>query len=163
MTDPISHFGRMAQMDSNVRQAAKTEKRPAADQAAAAQSGSSAAARPRRVTAPPLPATGERAHPRVAVFTDKLDWHVDETLKAFRALGARPVAVRLSACRIDTSRPHGLAIPGFHDLPDLAVVRAIGDGTERRASPRTTSTQTTVLSSKCKQSTSSPAQVSAYC
>ena len=47
MTDPISHFGRMAQMDSNVRQAAKTEKRPAADQAAAAQSGSSAAARPR--------------------------------------------------------------------------------------------------------------------
>lgn len=80
------------------------------------------------MTAPPLPATGERAHPRVAVFTDKLDWHVDETLKAFRALGARPVAVRLSACRIDTSRPHGLAIPGFHDLPDLAVVRAIGDG-----------------------------------
>jgi len=80
------------------------------------------------VTASPLPATGERAHPRVAVFTDKLDWHVDETLKAFRALGARPVAVRLSACRIDTSRPHGLAIPGFHDLPDLAVVRAIGDG-----------------------------------
>jgi tetrahydromethanopterin:alpha-L-glutamate ligase len=80
------------------------------------------------VTASPLPATGERAHPRVAVFTDKLDWHVDETLKAFRALDARPVAVRLSACRIDTSRPHGLAIPGFHDLPDLAVVRAIGDG-----------------------------------
>lgn len=80
------------------------------------------------MTASPLPATGERAHPRVAVFTDKLDWHVDETLKAFRALGARPVAVRLSACRIDTSRPHGLAIPGFHDLPDLAVVRAIGDG-----------------------------------
>ncbi len=80
------------------------------------------------MTASPLPATGERAHPRVAVFTDKLDWHVDETLKAFRALDARPVAVRLSACRIDTSRPHGLAIPGFHDLPDLAVVRAIGDG-----------------------------------
>lgn len=80
------------------------------------------------MTASPLPATGERAHPRVAVFTDKLDWHVDETLKAFRALGARPVAVRLSACRIDTSRPHGLAIPGFRDLPDLAVVRAIGDG-----------------------------------
>ena len=34
---------------------------------------------------------------------------------------------------------------------------------KRRASQRTTSTQTTVLSSKCKQSTSSPAQVSAYC
>ena len=76
----------------------------------------------------PLPAYGERAPPRVAVFTDKLDWHVDETLKAYRALGARPVAVRLSACRIDTARPHGLAIPGFRNLPDLAVVRAIGDG-----------------------------------
>ncbi|CAJ0889861.1 hypothetical protein AMST5_03997 [freshwater sediment metagenome] len=66
--------------------------------------------------------------PRVAVFTDKLDWHVDHTLAAFRALGATPVAVRLSACRIDTSRPDGLAIPGFHALPDLAIVRAIGDG-----------------------------------
>ena len=31
MTDPISHFGRMAQMDSNVRQSAKAEKRPADD------------------------------------------------------------------------------------------------------------------------------------
>lgn len=65
---------------------------------------------------------------RVAVFTDKLDWHVEHTLAAFRALGATPIAVRLFACRIDTTRPHGLAIPGFHDLPDLAVVRAIGDG-----------------------------------
>lgn len=27
MTDPISHFSRMAQMDANVRQAAKAEKR----------------------------------------------------------------------------------------------------------------------------------------
>ncbi|WP_281800613.1 RimK family alpha-L-glutamate ligase [Methylocystis echinoides] len=66
--------------------------------------------------------------PRVVVFTDKLDWHVDHTLAAFRALGATPVAVRLSACRIDTSRPHGLVLPGFHALPDLAIVRAIGDG-----------------------------------
>ncbi len=76
----------------------------------------------------PLPASGERGRPRVAVFTDKLDWHVDHTLAAFRALGATPVAVRLSACRIDTRRPNGLVIPGFHALPDLAVVRAIGDG-----------------------------------
>ncbi len=37
--------------------------------------------------------------------------------------------VRLSACRIDTTRPFGLAIPGFHGaLPELAIVRAIGDG-----------------------------------
>lgn len=80
------------------------------------------------MTSLPLPASGERAPPRIAVFTDKLDWHVGETLQAFRALGARPVAVRLSACRIDTTRPNGLAIPGFRNLPDLAVVRAIGDG-----------------------------------
>lgn len=38
MTDPISHFSRMAQMDANVRQAAKAEKRTstAADPAATA-------------------------------------------------------------------------------------------------------------------------------
>ena len=38
MTDPISHFSRMAQMDANVRQAAKAEKRSstAADEAATA-------------------------------------------------------------------------------------------------------------------------------
>ncbi|WP_424360826.1 RimK family alpha-L-glutamate ligase [Methylocystis parvus] len=77
----------------------------------------------------PLPAHRERAKkPRVAIFTDKLDWHVEHTLAAFRALDATPVAARLFACRIDTSRPHGLAIPGFHELPDLAIVRAIGDG-----------------------------------
>jgi len=40
MTDPISHFSRMAQMDSNVRQAAKAEKRlGTADQGLAPQSG----------------------------------------------------------------------------------------------------------------------------
>jgi tetrahydromethanopterin:alpha-L-glutamate ligase len=67
--------------------------------------------------------------PRVALFTDKLDWHVDKFARALATLGARPIPVRLSACKIDTTRPHGLAIPGFHGrLPDLAVVRAIGDG-----------------------------------
>jgi RimK family alpha-L-glutamate ligase len=64
----------------------------------------------------------------VAVFTDKLDWHVIRTLRAFRAQGATPVAVRLSACKIETDRAHGLVIPGFRALPDLAIVRAIGDG-----------------------------------
>lgn len=75
------------------------------------------------------PRGGGRGTPRVAVFTDKLDWHVETTLQAFRALRAAPVAVRLSACKIDTPRPFGLAIPGFRAAPpDLAVVRAIGDG-----------------------------------
>jgi RimK family alpha-L-glutamate ligase len=76
----------------------------------------------------PLPASGERERPRVAVFTDKLDWHVERTLRALRTQGATPVAVRLSACKIETGRASGLVIPGFGDLPDLAIVRAIGDG-----------------------------------
>ncbi len=67
--------------------------------------------------------------PRIAIFTDKLDWHVEETAKAFARLGARPVAVRLAACKIDTRRSYGLAIPGFRAAPpDAVVVRAIGDG-----------------------------------
>nr|WP_255679707.1 RimK family alpha-L-glutamate ligase [Methylocystis sp. WRRC1] len=82
---------------------------------------------PRPPRAAVLP-TGGKRRPRVAVFTDKLDWHLEHTLAAFRALGATPIAVRLAACRIDTTRPFGLAIPGFHALPDLAIVRAIGDG-----------------------------------
>lgn len=64
----------------------------------------------------------------MAVFTDKLDWHVIRTLRALRRQGATAVAVRLSACKIETGRAQGLVIPGFHDLPDLAIVRAIGDG-----------------------------------
>ncbi len=66
---------------------------------------------------------------RVALFTDKIDWHVEVFARALKRLGATPVPVRLSACKIDTTRAQGLAIPGFHQvLPDLAIVRAIGDG-----------------------------------
>jgi tetrahydromethanopterin:alpha-L-glutamate ligase len=66
---------------------------------------------------------------RVALFTDKIDWHVEAFARALKRLGATPLPVRLSACKIDTTRPPGLAIPGFHRrLPDLAIVRAIGDG-----------------------------------
>ncbi|MEF3366571.1 RimK family alpha-L-glutamate ligase [Methylocystis sp. 9N] len=75
-----------------------------------------------------LPPQGGGKKPRVAIFTDKLDWHVERTLGAFRAQGASAKAVRLSACKFDTTRDDGLAIPGFHALPDLAIVRAIGDG-----------------------------------
>ncbi|MGA9599173.1 MAG: RimK family alpha-L-glutamate ligase [Methylocystis sp.] len=67
--------------------------------------------------------------PRVALFTDKIDWHVEAFARALRRLGATPVPARLSACKIDTTRPQALAIPGFHGRPpDLAIVRAIGDG-----------------------------------
>jgi RimK family alpha-L-glutamate ligase len=67
--------------------------------------------------------------PRIAVFTDKIDWHVETFARALVRLGAQPVVVRLSACKIDTTRPFGLAIPGFRAAPpDAGVVRAIGDG-----------------------------------
>ncbi len=67
--------------------------------------------------------------PRVAVFTDKIDWHVESLANALKKAGALPVVVRLSACKIDTTRPYGLAIPGFRSaLPDGVIVRAIGDG-----------------------------------
>ncbi|MGD9541650.1 MAG: RimK family alpha-L-glutamate ligase, partial [Methylocystis sp.] len=58
-----------------------------------------------------LPPRGGGGSPRVAVFTDKLDWHVERTLRALRAQGETPVAVRLSACKIETGRAHGLVIP----------------------------------------------------
>ncbi|PWB91923.1 RimK family alpha-L-glutamate ligase [Methylocystis sp. MitZ-2018] len=64
----------------------------------------------------------------MAVFTDKLDWHVIRTLRALRAQGATAVAVRLSGCKIETGRAQSLIIPGCRVLPDLAIVRAIGDG-----------------------------------
>ncbi len=67
--------------------------------------------------------------PRVAVFTDKIDWHVAKFAAALKRLGAQPIAVRLSGCKIDTTSAYGLRIPGFRAAPpDLAVVRAIGDG-----------------------------------
>ncbi|MBI3275615.1 MAG: RimK family alpha-L-glutamate ligase [Methylocystis sp.] len=72
---------------------------------------------------------GERRASRIAIFTDKLDWHVEELAGAFARLGAAPVPAPLAGCKIDTTRPHGLAIPGFGGaLPDAGVVRAIGDG-----------------------------------
>ena len=76
------------------------------------------------------PANGEsEKNPRIAIFTDKLDWHVEEIVGAFTRLGVAAVPVRLSACKIDTTRSDGLAIPGFRAAPpDGVIVRAIGDG-----------------------------------
>lgn len=65
----------------------------------------------------------------MAIFTDEMDWHVEQLAKAFARLGAQVKPVRLAGCKIDTARLFGLAIPGFAGaLPDAAVVRAIGDG-----------------------------------
>ncbi len=45
MSDPISHFGRLAQMDSNVRQSAKVEKRATAGQGLAPQEAQASSVR----------------------------------------------------------------------------------------------------------------------
>ena len=68
--------------------------------------------------------------PRVAVFTDKIDWHVEKFARALTRLDARPVRrATIGAVKFDTTRPFGLAIPGFRAAPpDAGVVRAIGDG-----------------------------------
>ena len=67
--------------------------------------------------------------PRVAVFTDKIDWHVEAFARALARLGARPVAVRLAACRIDTTPPVWPRHSGISAAPaGIGVVRAIGDG-----------------------------------
>ena len=108
-----------------------TERRPLFPDAPAQTLGETHADIARRDEAPIAPvADGRRAGPRVAIFTDKMDWHIESIAAALARQGARPVPVRLEACRIDTSRPGGLAIPGFRAaLPDAAIVRAIGDGT----------------------------------
>ncbi len=69
------------------------------------------------------------AGPQIALFVDRFEWHAREMLRAFARLGAQCVPMRLSACRFDTRRPDGIVIPGFGpQLPDLALVRAIGLG-----------------------------------
>lgn len=67
--------------------------------------------------------------PQIALLIDRYEFHARELTRAFARLGARVVPLRLSACSLDTRRPHGLAIPGFGArLPDLVLVRAIGLG-----------------------------------
>jgi len=67
--------------------------------------------------------------PQIALLIDRPEWHARELTRAFAALGARVVPLRLSACSFDTRRPSGLVIPGFGArLPDLVLVRAIGLG-----------------------------------
>src|SRR5262249_37402170 len=70
-----------------------------------------------------------RAGARIALVTDRADWHSRELTRAFAALGARAAQVALPACAIETGRPSGLAIPGFADgVPDAVVVRSMSGG-----------------------------------
>ncbi|MCC8403157.1 RimK family alpha-L-glutamate ligase [Paraburkholderia sp. MMS20-SJTN17] len=66
---------------------------------------------------------------RIAIMTDETGWHTGRLKKAFRTRGAEARCVDLADCRIDTTLPHGLAVPGFgRTLPDAVFVRGIAGG-----------------------------------
>jgi RimK family alpha-L-glutamate ligase len=66
----------------------------------------------------------------IALVGDRPDWHSRGLDKALTALGARPVAVNLSACLIDTAAASGLQLPGLDArLPDAVIVRTVSGGT----------------------------------
>jgi tetrahydromethanopterin:alpha-L-glutamate ligase len=66
---------------------------------------------------------------RIALVTDRADWHSRELTRAFAAIGARALPVDLSSCAIETGRSSGLVIPGFDGLPDAVMVRSMSGGT----------------------------------
>ena len=70
--------------------------------------------------------------PRVLVATDDAGWHGRRLDAALIARGFKPVTASLRDCRIDLTRPSGLAIAGFEDapggLPRAVFVRGISGG-----------------------------------
>jgi len=65
----------------------------------------------------------------ILLFGDGRDWHGKSLARAFAARGISPITVPLGACGFDTTRPHGLAIPGLGDqLPAAAFVRFVPGG-----------------------------------
>jgi RimK family alpha-L-glutamate ligase len=75
-------------------------------------------------------ARGRRnAGPRVALFTDRRDWHARRLVAAFAARGATAVPLRLEDAAFDTAPASGLRLPGFsRALPDAALVRTVSSG-----------------------------------
>ncbi|MCC8396104.1 RimK family alpha-L-glutamate ligase [Paraburkholderia sp. MMS20-SJTR3] len=75
------------------------------------------------------PAAATQVGLRVAIMTDETGWHTGRLKKALRARGAEGRCVDLADCRIDTTQPQGLVVPGFgHALPDAVFVRGIAGG-----------------------------------
>jgi RimK family alpha-L-glutamate ligase len=67
--------------------------------------------------------------PRIALVSDRHDWHARELIKALAVAGARATLIRLEDCGIETDHPHGLHLPGFLDrLPDAIFVRCLSGG-----------------------------------
>ncbi|HVY58341.1 MAG TPA: RimK family alpha-L-glutamate ligase [Xanthobacteraceae bacterium] len=70
-----------------------------------------------------------RAVPLVALVTDDVDWHARALSKAFAAAGARSLRVDLTACRLETSQPFGIHLPGLNGgVPDAVFVRTMSGG-----------------------------------
>jgi tetrahydromethanopterin:alpha-L-glutamate ligase len=66
----------------------------------------------------------------IALVTDTNDWHARGLRKAFAALGAHTVLLKLAACRFDTGAGYGLHLPDFDlGLPDAVLVRDMAGGT----------------------------------
>jgi tetrahydromethanopterin:alpha-L-glutamate ligase len=67
--------------------------------------------------------------PRIALVSDRHDWHARELIKALTAAGTRTTLVRLEDCQFETDHPYGLHMPGFADrLPDAVFVRCLSGG-----------------------------------
>lgn len=66
---------------------------------------------------------------RIALVADQADWQARALRRAFTERGAEAVPTRLAECAFDTTRPHGLHLPGFDEgLPDAVLVRSFGGG-----------------------------------
>lgn len=74
---------------------------------------------------------------RVAIVADEIGWHTRQLQAALRTRGAFSRCIDLADCRIDTSAAwHGLALPGFAELPDAVLVRGIAGGTFQQVTRR---------------------------
>jgi RimK family alpha-L-glutamate ligase len=82
------------------------------------------------------PASPREAAPLIALVTDDIDWHARTLSKAFAATGARTASVDLAACRLETSHPAGIHIPGLGRVPDAVFVRTMSGGTFQQVTMR---------------------------
>lgn len=68
-------------------------------------------------------------NPRILIVGDGSDGRPNRLGRSLRRRGAMVVATSLAAIAFDTSRPSGLAIPGFGEhLPDAVLVRSVAAG-----------------------------------
>lgn len=78
----------------------------------------------------PIAAGHAPAAPLVGVVADRRDRHAAEVATSLTRLGARAVAVDLSACGIATASPSGLTLDTLGErLPDAMLIRTMSGGT----------------------------------